>query len=204
MSLTGDLTFIEKNHRLIIEILAAGLLVFSVFYVKDYFHNKEIIKENATISSLNVEYAKLNAVKLAADKTSADLFNLYQQEHAKLISTLSKKPVVTPITVTPNSTLPAVSVPSLPNIPVPTNLTDCQQDLAAVQADDIECNDTVNALQSDKVVDQNVINNQAQTIINVDVENTQLKQDVATQTTRKKLWRDSALVELLVILAHFL
>lgn len=204
MSLDTDLTFLQKYHKDIIWLLAGCLVVFGVFYVKDRLHNASIAKENEQISNLKVEAIKLTAAKDAASAEAANTFNLYQQEHAKLISALSKKPIVVSTPVVPNSATPVVPLPQLPDSPVPTTLPDCQQELAAVKADDNQCIDTVNTLQTEKVADQALLNNQAQTIINVDTENTQLAKDVATQTKRKKLWRDFSLLEAGSIILHFL
>jgi hypothetical protein len=204
MSLGTDLTFIEKYHRDIIWILLAGLAVFGTIYIKDRLHNETITKENAQIASLNIEAVKLTAAKDTADAAATSVYNLYQLEHSKVVALLSKKPVITPTPTVSNAVVAPAPLVQLPNTPTPTTLPDCQQELAAVKADDAQCVDTVNDLQTDKAADQALINNQSQTIFNVDVENTQLKKDVNVQTKRKKLWRDSALAEAALIALHFL
>ena len=204
MSLGTDLTFIEKWHKDIIWLLVVGLVVFGVVYIKDRLHNEVLVKENAQIAALNTEAVKLSATKDAADIAATNAYNLYQQEHSKLIAALSKKSINTPTPATTNSTVAPTPVPHLPDTPAPTTLPDCQQELEAVKADDAQCIDTVNNLQEDKAADQAVINNQAQTISEVDIENTQLAKDVDTQTKRKKLWRETALGEAAAILLHFL
>ena len=198
------MTFIEKWHRDIIWLLLVILATFSAIYIKDKWHSEVLAKQEQKIASLNTDYVKLQAAKNTADNVASNTYNLYQQEHAKLISALSKKPVVVSAPVTPNSTASVAPLPQLPDSPAPTTLTDCQQELANLQKDDSQCIDTVNNLQTEQVAANKLIDNQAQTIINVDTENTQLAKDVQTQTKRKKLWRDSALLEAGAILLHFL
>ena len=191
------MTFIEKWHRDIIWLLLVILATFSAIYIKDKWHSEVLAKQEQKIASLNTDYVKLQAAKNTADNVASNTYNLYQQEHNQLINLLNKK-ASKPTGNNSNNIIP------LPTIPPPTDLKDCQEEVANLQKDDGDCIDTVNNLQTEQVAANKLIDNQAQTIINVDTENTQLAKDVQTQTKRKKLWRDSALLEAGAILLHFL
>jgi hypothetical protein len=192
------MAFIEKWHRDIIWILLAGLAIFGTIYIKDKTHAEKIAKQEQKIASLNTDYVKLQADKDAASTVASNIYNLYQQEHDQIIKLLNKKASKPSIIEGRNN------ITSLPTIPTPTDLKDCQEEVANLQKDDGDCINTVNDLQTERIASDKLISTQKEIVLSVDVENTELKKDVETQTTRKKLWRDSALGELGLILLHFL
>ena len=99
---------------------------------------------------------------------------------------------------------PSTTIIPLPDIQPSTTLPNAISELSQVTTDDNEAGQVINKQGEDIKADQDVIDNQKEIILGVDVENTQLKKDVDVQTKRKKIWRDSALGELGLILLHFL
>jgi hypothetical protein len=194
MSLGTDLTFIEKWHRDIIWLLLVILATFSAIYIKDKWHSEVLAKQEQEIASLNTDYVKLQAAKNTADNVSQSALAAFNKEHDQIIKLLNKK------AGNNNNNI----IAPLPTIPTPTDLKDCQEEVLNLQKDDGDCITTVNTLQGDMEISDKLISTQKEIILSVDVENTQLAKDVETQTTRKKLWRDSALGELGLILLHFL
>jgi hypothetical protein len=196
MSLGTDLTFIEKWHRDIIWILLAGLAIFGTIYIKDKTHAEKIAKQEQKIASLNTSYAKLEGIKDEKDKVATSSLSLYQKEHEQLLKALSLRSKA-PIS-------PSTTIIPLPDIQPSTTLPNAISELSQVTTDDNEAGQVINKQGEDIKADQDVIDNQKEIILGVDVENTQLKKDVDVQTKRKKIWRDSALGELGLILLHFL
>jgi hypothetical protein len=188
------MAFIEKWHRDIIWLLLVILATFSAIYIKDKWHSEVLAKQEQEIASLNTDYVKLQAAKNTADNVSQSALAAFNKEHDQIIKLLNKK------AGNNNNNI----IAPLPTIPTPTDLKDCQEEVLNLQKDDGDCITTVNTLQGDMEISDKLISTQKEIILSVDVENTQLAKDVETQTTRKKLWRDSALGELGLILLHFL
>jgi hypothetical protein len=196
MSVETDLTFLQKYHRDIIYVLLAILAIFGAVYVKDRLHAEKLAQEQQVINSLSINAAKLEAVKQVADNNAQNTLNIYKQEHQELLKALSssyKAP-----------TTPQTHIQPLPDAPLPTTLPEANTELEQVKKDDNDCVKTVNSLQDDIKADNDVIANNKEVIYNVDIENSQLKKDIKTQTSRKKAWRDTALAEAAILILHFL
>jgi hypothetical protein len=190
------LTFLQKYHKDVIYVLIFVIGVFGTFFIKDKFHAAELKKQNEVIASLNTQNgilsSKYDEKSKAADTAIASLAD----EHSKLIAALSKKPIVI--------TVPGAPLPQLPTIPTLTNLDDCNKTVQQLQVDNNDCITTVNALQEGKVASDALVANQKTIIVDVQKENVEVKKDVVTQTERKKLWRDSAILSTAILILKFL
>lgn len=197
MSLGTDITFVEKYHRIIIEILLILATIGGVCYVKDNYHAEELAKQNTQIASLMTNGATLLAAKTVADNNATNAMSLYQQEHNKLIAFLTKKQVS-----------PTAPLAPLPGIPAFSSLDDCNKTVQQLSIDNNQCATTVQSLQADKVADQAVITNLTTTVDKVVTENTEVKKDNTSLTKTKNFWRDTAigatLIDIGIILAHAL
>ena len=196
MFLSTDITFVEKYHRVILEVLAAGVLVFGIFWVKDKYTAYEVAAKDKVIAQLDSEYKVLLAQKTAADQKITEVSTAYAQEHAQLIAALNKKPIIIQVPGTP--------LPQLPSIPAFTSLDDCNKTVKQLQVDNNACTDNINALQEGKKADTALIGNLQNKVLDVDKENTEVKKDLSSETERKKAWRWTAIGGWILAVAKFL
>jgi len=192
-------TFWQKYKKdgvyfgIVIVLVASG---FGFWYIKDQKHSKAMAETASKLASLNSDYTKLNADKIAADTNAANALSLYKIEHAKLIAQLKKKPV--------QQTTPTTPLEPLPVIPSSTNLDDCNKLVQQLTTDNNDCITVVTTLQTDKQAAEAVINNLKDTVITTNKETEEAKAQTVSETKRKVWYRNGLLVETGWIILHIL
>ena len=172
----------------LIYVLLTAVLIFIGFYFIDRLHTRRIAMKDSQIATLETSFNQLKAQKAISDAKAANTITIYVKEKAKTQEVIH--------------TLPAL--PPVPTVPDGSDLDNCLVENQQLQAENSACGDAVKDLQEAKAAGDSEIQNLEESKSIQTGELAEVKEEVKTETTRKKFWRDAAIVQAGFIFLKFI
>lgn len=201
------LSFIKKNYKALLVVLALGLVDTGVSYIKDIIHAGILAKQDAQIKLLLEERQALLAEKNIQQVATAKALENFATEKHK--GEIAQKKV--------DQLVYEREHPSTVTHVAFTNITECEEALETLKVRHTEESDTlIVEIKQDRIIIaacEDVVKKQAEELVTANAiiakdtevggkliaENTTLKDDVKKVEEKRKFWRNSSVGEAAVI-----